>query len=64
MRPLKRSVIHYRGDVKMGKNVDDLLEALDILWNSFNNCRAHFPYIPDNAVGIITVANKCTNYAA
>jgi hypothetical protein len=36
----------------MNKNCDDLLESLESLWNSFNNCKAHFPYIPENAVGI------------
>jgi hypothetical protein len=35
----------------MEKNLDGLLEALGTLWLSFNNCKAHFPYIPDDAVG-------------
>jgi hypothetical protein len=41
-----------RKRVNMGKTLDELLDALNTLWTSFNNCRAHFPYIPDTAVGI------------
>lgn len=47
----------------MAKNLDELLEALDTLWNSFNNCRAHFPYIPEDAVGIKS-ANTAPYYVA
>ena len=36
----------------MERDLDRLLDALDTLWYDFNNCRAHFPYIPENAVGI------------
>ncbi len=47
----------------MEKNLDGLLEALNTLWISFNNCRAHFPYIPDDAVGIRS-ANTAPFYVA
>ncbi len=35
----------------MNRDVDSLLEALDTLWNNFNNCRALFPYMGEDAVG-------------
>jgi len=34
------------------KNLDNLIEALDILWKNFNNCRAHFPCVPEDSVGV------------
>ncbi len=47
----------------MGKNLNELFEALDTLWSNFNNCRAHFPYIPEDAVGIKS-ANTAPYYVA
>ena len=47
----------------MGKDLSDLLEALDILWKDFNNCRAHFPYIQEDAVGA-TSAQTAPYYVA
>jgi hypothetical protein len=39
----------------MGKEVDDFLESCKILWKDFNNCKAHFPYVPIEAKGAKTV---------
>ncbi|MBU0478464.1 hypothetical protein KKC91_07850 [bacterium] len=40
----------------MNKVLNDLLKALDALWNNFNNCRAYFPCIQENAVGSISAS--------
>ena len=53
-KQVKRGVIHSWEDMKMGKDLRDLLEALDILWKDFNNCRAYFPYVQEDAVGATT----------
>ena len=29
----------------------DILREMDILWEKFAECRAHFPYVPETAVG-------------
>lgn len=33
----------------MADESNELLEYIDNLWKKFNNCRAHFPYIPKEA---------------
>ena len=35
----------------MGKDIDDLLATCKALWRDFNNCKAHFPYVPLDAKG-------------
>lgn len=35
----------------MSDETDDLLEAIDIIWQNFNSCKAHFPYMPKEAKG-------------
>ena len=39
----------------MGKEINDLLESCKTLWNDFNNCKAHFPYVPIDAKGATAV---------
>jgi len=36
----------------MSDDKNELLEAIDILWKNFNNCRAYFPYMPKEAKGV------------
>ncbi len=35
----------------MSTETDNLLVAIETLWTNFNNCKAHFPYIPKKAKG-------------
>lgn len=35
----------------MGKDINNLLGACDALWRDFNNCKAHFPFVPLDAKG-------------
>ena len=37
----------------MSDETNELLEAIGILWKNFNNCRAHFPFIPKEAKGVM-----------
>lgn len=35
----------------MKKNMQELSAVGEILWRDFNNCKAHFPYVPPDAKG-------------
>ena len=35
----------------MSDKTEDLLEGIHMLWKNFNNCKAHFPYMPKEAKG-------------
>ncbi len=36
----------------MANDIDELLKELHLLWNNFNNCRSHFPFVPNDAKGV------------
>lgn len=36
----------------MRDEIAELLKSINLLWENFNNCRAHFPYIPKEAKGV------------
>jgi hypothetical protein len=33
------------------EDIETLLEGLDLLWQNYTNCRAHFPYVTKDSVG-------------
>lgn len=35
----------------MNESLIDILNEMDILWQNFVNCRAHFPYVPNEMIG-------------
>lgn len=37
------------------KSLDELNQALDLLWKNFNNCRAHFPALGEECAGATAV---------
>lgn len=39
-------------ETAMIKEAEDLMQAIELLWKNFNNCKAHFPYMPKSAKGM------------
>ena len=35
----------------MTQDANEILEGMDVLWRNFVNCRAHFPYVPNDMIG-------------
>jgi len=33
------------------KDIKNLLKGLDLLWDNYNNCRAHFPSVTEESIG-------------
>jgi len=38
------------------KDIETLLSGLELLWENYTNCRAHFPYVTKESVGAKTVS--------
>jgi hypothetical protein len=43
----------YAKEETMADETNELLQAIANLWKNFNNCKAHFPYIPKEAKGVM-----------